>query len=135
MAQKTFAMIKPDAVKAGYTGNIIDIVEANGFTIAAMKKLTLSRAQAERFYAVHKARPFFGELVDFMISGPTVIMVLEKENAIGDWRTLMGATNPKEAGLNTIRKLYGANIGENATHGSDSEQTAQEEVAIAQEWL
>ena len=135
MMQKTFAMIKPDAIKAKNSGKIIDMIESHGFTILAMKKLHLSQAQAEEFYAVHKHRPFFGELVSMMTSGPMVAMVLAKENAIADWRTLMGATNPAEAAPNTVRKLYGANIGENAVHGSDSQETAQQEISISQNWF
>lgn len=133
--QQTFAMIKPDAVKARNSGKIIDMIESHNFAIAALKKLQLTKEQAEEFYAVHKHRPFFGELVDFMTSGPVVIMILEKENAIADWRDLMGPTNPADAAPHTIRKLYGTNIGENATHGSDSPETAQQEIAIATNWL
>lgn len=133
--QKTFAMIKPDAVRAKNSGKIIDMIESYGFKVVDMKKLSLTEEQAKTFYDVHKNRPFFGELVSFMTSGPVVAMVLEKDNAIADWRTLMGATNPAEAATNTIRKLYGANIGENAVHGSDSPETAQLEISIATKWF
>ncbi len=126
--EKTFAIIKPDAVKAGYTGKIIDRIESEGFNILGMRKMHMTKAQAEAFYAVHKERPFFGELVEFMISGPVVVMVLAKDGAIKAWRDLMGATNPAQAAPNTLRKLYGASVGENATHGSDAPETAAVEV-------
>jgi nucleoside-diphosphate kinase len=122
--EQTFAIIKPDAVAAGNTGKIIDMIEANGFTIKNLKKVTLSRAQAEGFYHVHAARPFFGELVAFMTSGPCVVMILEKENAILGWRDLMGPTNPANCGPDTIRGRFGKSIGENASHGSDAPETA-----------
>lgn len=128
MIEKTLAIIKPDAVSKGYTGKIIDVIEQHGFTIKRMHKLHLSKKQAEDFYAVHKARPFFGELVSFMTSGPVIAMALEKENAIADWRKLMGDTNPAKADQGTIRKMFGSNIGENATHGSDSSETARQEL-------
>ncbi|MDJ0841336.1 MAG: nucleoside-diphosphate kinase [Acidobacteriota bacterium] len=128
--QSTFAIIKPDAVSDGNTGKIIAAIEENGFRIAAMKKIHLSQAQAGGFYAVHKERPFFGELVEFMTEGPVVCMILEKEDAIKAWRDLMGATNPEQAAEGTLRKLYGANIGRNATHGSDAEDTAAFETAF-----
>ncbi len=126
--ERTFAMIKPDAVKAGNAGKIIARIESEGFRICGIKKILISRPQAELFYAVHKARPFFGELVEFMISDPVFVMVLEKQDAIKSWRDLMGATNPAQAADNTIRKLFGASIGENATHGSDAPETAAQEV-------
>ena len=126
--ERTFAIIKPGAVRDGNAGNIIARIEAEGFTISGMKKIQMSKAQAELFYAVHKARPFYGELVDSMISGPVVVMVLAKDNAIKAWRDLMGATNPAQAADNTIRKLFGTSIGENATHGSDAPETAAQEV-------
>lgn len=122
--QRTFAIVKPDAVAAGNAGNIIAKIEENGFNIVAMKKMQLTKGQAEGFYHVHKERPFFGELVDFMIEGPIVAMILEKEDAIAEWRRVMGATNPAEAEEGTIRKLYGEHIGRNAAHGSDAEETA-----------
>ena len=128
--ETTFAIIKPDAVAAGNSGKIIAAIEENGFRIVAMKKIHLSQNQAEGFYAVHKERPFFGELVEFMTEGPVVCMILEKEGAIKGWRDLMGATNPAEAAEGTMRKLYGEHIGRNATHGSDAEDTAATEIAF-----
>lgn len=129
MKEKTLAIIKPDAVKAGYTGKIVDIIEDHGFDILRLARMELSKKQAEEFYAVHKDRPFFDELVEFMTSGPVVVMVLEKENAIQDWRDLMGATDPAKAAEGTIRKQFGTNVGENATHGSDSPENAKTEIA------
>ncbi len=126
--EKTFAIIKPDAVKAKNAGKIIDRIEQEGFEIIGMKKINLSQEQAETFYEVHKERPFFAELVKFMTSGPVVVMTLQKENAIKAWRDLMGATDPAEADNNTLRKLYGSNKGENATHGSDAPETAAVEI-------
>jgi nucleoside-diphosphate kinase len=122
--EHTFAIIKPDAVAAGHTGKIIDLIESNGFTVANMKKVTLTRAQAEGFYHVHAARPFFGELCDFMTSGPCVVMILAKEGAVLAWRDLMGATDPKKAAAGTVRALFGTSIGSNASHGSDAPETA-----------
>ncbi len=130
MVEATFAMIKPDAVKAGNTGKIIDLIEKNGFDIVCMEKAELSKEMAEEFYAVHKARPFFGELIKFVTSGPVVIMALEKENAVKAWRDLMGDTNPATAAAGTIRQLFGANIGSNAAHGSDSVESAEEELGL-----
>jgi nucleoside-diphosphate kinase len=127
--EKTFAIIKPDAVAAGNTGKIIDRIEGAGFTIKAMKKVAMTKAIAEGFYAVHAERPFFNDLTDFMSSGPCVVMCLEKDNAILDWRGLMGATNPAEAEEGTLRKEFGASIDNNATHGSDAPETAAEELA------
>jgi nucleoside-diphosphate kinase len=126
--ERTLAIIKPDAVKAKYSGKIIDRIEQEGFTVVALKKMQLSNAQAEAFYAVHKERPFFRELVDFMISGPVIVLALEKDNAVKAWRDLMGATNPAQADAGTIRKQFGASVGENATHGSDSVENARIEV-------
>ena len=126
--EKTLAIIKPDAVRALNTGKIIDRIEAAGFSILGMKKMHLTKAQAEAFYAVHKERPFYGELVEFMTSGPVVVMALAKDGAIKAWRDLMGATNPAQAAPNTIRKDFGASVGENATHGSDAPETAAVEV-------
>ena len=126
--EQTFAIIKPDAVKAGFSDDIIAMIKDHGFTIVKQQPTTWTRADAEQFYAIHKNRPFFGELVDFMISGPIVMMVLEKEDAVPAWRDLMGATNPDEAEAGTIRNLYGANIGNNATHGSDSADNAKLEI-------
>lgn len=126
--QKTFAIVKPDAVQAGNTQNIINMIKEHGFKILAEQPIHWNRAQAEQFYAIHSARPFFGELVEFMISGPVVMLVLEKDNAVLAWRDLMGATNPKEAAAGTVRSLYGASIGNNATHGSDSVENAKTEI-------
>jgi len=128
--QKTFALIKPDAVAAGHTGAIISRIEQEGFTIVGMRKMTISRAQAEVFYGVHKARPFFGELVSFITSGPVVALALEKTDAIVSWRDLMGATNPAQAEAHTLRKQFGTSIGNNATHGSDAAETAQFELVL-----
>jgi nucleoside-diphosphate kinase len=120
----TFTMIKPDAVKAGNIGNILAMINNAGFRIKAMKYTKLSSEKAGEFYAVHKERPFYGELVEFMSSGPIVAAVLEKTNAVEDYRVLIGATNPAEAADGTIRKLYASNIGENAVHGADSDENA-----------
>ena len=128
--QLTFALIKPDAVAAGNTGDIIKRIEQEGFSIAALQKGMLHKELAEEFYGVHKERPFFGELVEFITSGPVVAMALEKDGAIKAWRDLMGATNPAEAADNTLRKLYGSNIGNNATHGSDAQETAEFELGL-----
>jgi nucleoside-diphosphate kinase len=118
-------MIKPDATSKGYTGAILDQIIQAGFSVKAMKWIQLSPAQAGEFYAVHKERPFYGELVEFMCSGPIVAAILEKENAVADFRTLIGATNFKDAAEGTIRKKYASSIGENAVHGSDSDENAQ----------
>ncbi|MFA6264063.1 MAG: nucleoside-diphosphate kinase [Candidatus Babeliales bacterium] len=126
--ERTLAIIKPDAVRAKNAGKIIDRIEAEGFTIVGMKKLHLSKEQAESFYAVHKGKPFYVELVEFMISSPVVVMALEKANAIQAWRDLMGSTDPVKAAPNCLRRLYGTNVGVNATHGSDAPQTAAAEV-------
>lgn len=125
MSNRTFTMIKPDAVKAGNIGNILQMINAAGFRIVAMKYLSLSKQQAEKFYEVHAARPFYGELTEFMSSGPIVAAILEKENAVADFRKLIGATNPAQAEEGTIRKKYAASVGENAVHGSDSDENAQ----------
>jgi nucleoside-diphosphate kinase len=130
MIEKTLAIIKPDAVKAGHIGDIISRIEQEGFNILGMKKIFITKAQAAEFYAIHKDKPFFVELVEFMTSGPVVVMALEKENAIKAWRDLMGATNPEKAEPNTLRKLYGTNVGSNATHGSDASETAQIELGL-----
>lgn len=121
---RTFTMIKPDAVGNNYIGAILGKINGAGFRIVAMKYTKLSKEQAGAFYAVHKERPFYGELVDFMSSGPIVAAILEKDNAVADFRTLIGATNPAEAAEGTIRKLYATSIGENAVHGSDSDPNA-----------
>jgi nucleoside-diphosphate kinase len=117
-------MIKPDAFAAGHTGSIIQHIEAAGFKLIAMKLTRLSAEKAGEFYAVHKERPFYGELVDFMSSGPIVAAILEKDNAVEDFRKLIGATNPANAEEGTIRKLYARSVGENAIHGSDSNENA-----------
>jgi nucleoside-diphosphate kinase len=117
-------MIKPDATKKGYTGGILEKINAAGFRIVCLKMLHLSAEKAAEFYAVHRERPFYGELVEFMSSGPIAAAILEKKNAVEDFRILIGATNPAEAAEGTIRKLYAASIGENAIHGSDSDANA-----------
>lgn len=124
MSNRTFTMIKPDATSKGYTGAILDMMLKAGFSIQAMKWTKLTPEQAGEFYAIHKERPFYGELVEFMSSGPIVAAILEKENAVADFRTLIGATNPANAEEGTIRKKYAASVGENAVHGSDSDENA-----------
>jgi len=124
VSERTFSIIKPDAVRKGYTGAILAEIEKAGFKIVAIKKASISKAQAEGFYYVHKERPFFGSLTDFMSSGPIFPLVLEKENAIADLRKLMGATNPANAEEGTIRKKFAGSIEENAIHGSDAPETA-----------
>ncbi len=121
---RTFTMLKPDSVEKGYTGAILEKINAAGFRIVAMKKTQMTVADAEAFYAVHNERPFFGELVQFMTRGPIVAAILEKENAVEDFRVLIGATNPADAAEGTIRKLYASSMGENAIHGSDSDENA-----------
>ncbi|HVU42640.1 MAG TPA: nucleoside-diphosphate kinase [Xanthobacteraceae bacterium] len=127
--ERTFSMIKPDATARNLTGTINAKLEAAGLRIVAQKRVWMSRKQAEGFYAVHKARPFFGELVDTMTSGPTVVQVLEGENAILKNREVMGATDPAKAAAGTIRKEFARSIGENSVHGSDAPETAREEIA------
>jgi nucleoside-diphosphate kinase len=122
---KTLTMIKPDAVRDGHIGAILNQITEAGFRISAMKLTQLSTADAQAFYAVHSERPFFGELVEFMTSGPIVAAILEKDNAVEDFRTLIGATNPAEAAEGTIRARFAKSIGENAVHGSDSDKNAQ----------
>lgn len=129
MNDLTFGIIKPDAVAKGHTGKIIDKILGAGFKIRGLKLIHQSKTQSEGFYAVHKERPFFGELTEFMSSGVCVVMALEKENAVKAWRDLMGATNPAEAAEGTLRKEFAASIGENAVHGSDSDENAQIEIA------
>ena len=128
--EQTLSIIKPDAVAKNVVGKILDRFESNGLRIAATKKVQLSRADAEAFYAVHKDRPFFGELVDFMVSGPVVVSVLEGENAVAKNRELMGATDPKEAAPGTIRSDFAESIDANAVHGSDSLENAEKEIAF-----
>lgn len=127
---KTFTMIKPDAVAAGHIGAILAKINEAGFRIVAMKMTQLTKEKAGEFYAVHKERPFYGELVDFMSSGPIVAAILEKDNAVADFRTLIGATDPAKAEPGTIRALYAKNVGENAIHGSDSDENAAIECAF-----
>ncbi|PJB77023.1 MAG: nucleoside-diphosphate kinase [Acidobacteria bacterium CG_4_9_14_3_um_filter_49_7] len=128
MSETTFGIIKPDAVQKGFTGEILSMIEKNGFRIVGLKKVRLNKEKAEGFYFVHRERPFFNSLTDFMSEGPIVVMVLEKENAIGDWRKLMGATNPADAESGTIRKTFAENIERNAVHGSDSPESAAIEI-------
>ncbi len=125
MSNKTFTMIKPDATRDGHTGAILQQIVGAGFRIAAMKMTHLSNAKAGEFYEVHQERPFYGELVEFMSSGPITAAILEKENAVEDFRKLIGATNPAQADEGTIRKLFATSIGENAIHGSDSDENAK----------
>lgn len=125
MANITFTMIKPEAVAEGHIGGILSMINEAGFRIVAMKKIKLTAEQAGEFYAVHKERPFYGELVEYMSGGPIVAAILEKDNAVADFRTLIGATNPAEAAEGTIRKKYAKSIGENAVHGSDSDENAK----------
>jgi nucleoside-diphosphate kinase len=125
MSNRSFTMIKPDAVRQGNIGNILQMINAAGFRIVAMKYTYLSVAQAGKFYEVHRERPFYGELVDFMSSGPIVAAILEKDNAVADFRKLIGATDPAKADEGTIRKAYASSVGENAVHGSDSDENAK----------
>ncbi|MFZ2283823.1 MAG: nucleoside-diphosphate kinase [Lutibacter sp.] len=127
---RTFTMLKPDSIEKGYIGAILEKINAAGFRIAAIKMTQMTDADARAFYAVHSARPFFGELVEFMTSGPIVAAILEKENAVEDFRVLIGATNPADAAEGTIRKLYASSMGENAVHGSDSDENAAIEGAF-----
>ena len=127
---RTLTMIKPDGVEKGHIGAILDKITAAGFNIVSMKLTQLSQNEAEAFYAVHKERPFFGELVQFMTRGPIVAAILKKDNAVDDFRKLIGATNPAEAAEGTIRKLYASSVGENAVHGSDSDENAAIEGAF-----
>jgi nucleoside-diphosphate kinase len=127
--ERTLCIIKPDAVEKKKAGAILALLEEAGFSILACKRVQLTRPVAEGFYAVHRARPFFGELVNFMIRSPVFLAVLERENAVMHYRKVMGATDPAKADANTIRKLYGTNVGENAVHGSDSLENARIEIA------
>lgn len=128
--QSTLGIIKPDAVEAGFSGKIIELIELNRFEIVNMQKKTLTRSEAEKFYVIHKDRPFFKELVTFMTSGPVIILELKKLNAVRDWRYLMGATNPERAYLGTLRAMFGLDITHNAVHGSDSAENAEQEIAF-----
>ncbi|SUZ80521.1 uncharacterized protein METZ01_LOCUS33375 [marine metagenome] len=130
MTNRTFAIIKPDAVKNRYTGKIYDRILQTGFTILSAKLLKMTLAQAEGFYAVHRERPFYGELTTFMSSGACMVLALEKENAVAAWRETIGATNPEEAAEGTIRKDFATSLGENAVHGSDSDENAEKEIAF-----
>ncbi len=127
--ERTFSIIKPDATERNLTGGINSVIEKAGLRIVAQKRIQMTRKQAETFYAVHSARPFFGELVDFMISAPVVVQVLEGDNAILKYREVMGATDPAKADAGTIRKLFAKSIGENSVHGSDAAETAKIEIA------
>ena len=129
MSNLTFGIIKPDAVKAKKTGYIIQRILDNGFRICALKLLHMSKKEAEGFYAVHRERPFFADLTEFMSSGPCVVMALQKESAVKAWRDLMGATDPSKADDGTLRKEFGGSVGENAVHGSDSDENAAIEIA------
>ncbi len=128
MKERTLSIIKPDCVAAKNAGKVIDMLEKNGFSIVAMKKIQLTKKQAQGFYIVHKERPFYDSLTTFMSEGPIVVMVLEKENAIADYRELMGATNPKDAKEGTIRAIFATDIERNAVHGSDSKESADFEI-------
>ena len=130
MGTKTFAIIKPDAVKNGHTGKIYDRILQAGFNILSAKLLKMTNEQAEGFYNVHRERPFFNDLVEFMTSGPCMVLALEKSNAVAAWRETIGATNPDEAKENTIRKDFASNVQENAVHGSDSDENAEKEIAF-----
>lgn len=129
MSELTFSIIKPDAVERNLIGDILKMISDSGLKIKATKLIHMTRTQAEGFYAVHKERPFFGELIDYMVSGPVLVSVLEGDNAIERYRELMGATNPEEASDGTIRKRFGLNIQNNACHGSDGPDTAKAEVS------
>jgi nucleoside-diphosphate kinase len=127
--EKTFAIVKPDAVDAGHLGGILDRILKEGFRIVGLRMLHLSTSQAEGFYDVHRERPFFGDLTRFMTSGPVVVMVLEREDAISTWRRVMGATDPAKADEGTLRREFGTNVEKNATHGSDAPETAAVEIS------
>jgi nucleoside-diphosphate kinase len=126
--ERTLAIIKPDAIKAKHAGKIIERIEHEGFSIIDLKKVHLDAEQAERFYEMHKGKSFFKELVDFMCSGPIIVLILEKENGIENWRRLMGATDPAKAEMGTLRSEFGTNVGNNALHGSDSQEAATREI-------
>jgi nucleoside-diphosphate kinase len=128
MTERTFSILKPDATRRNLTGKINAVIEDAGLRIVAQRRIRMSRAQAEKFYEIHKERPFFGELVDFMTSGPVVVQVLEGDNAVARYREVMGATNPANAAEGTIRKLYAESVGENSVHGSDSTDNAKLEI-------
>ena len=129
MAERTFSIIKPDATRRNLTGKVNAVIEDAGLRIVAQKRIRMSKAQAEKFYEVHKERPFFGELVEFMMSAPVVVQVLEADGAVAKYREVMGATNPSDAAPGTIRALYAESVGENSVHGSDSLDNAKLEIA------
>lgn len=129
MTERTFSIIKPDATKRNLTGKVNAVIEDAGLRIVAQRRIKMSKAQAEKFYEVHAARPFYGELVEFMTSEPVVVQVLEGDNAVARYREVMGATNPEQAAEGTIRKLYALSVGENSVHGSDSAENAALEIA------
>jgi nucleoside-diphosphate kinase len=129
MTERTFSIIKPDATRRNLTGKINAVIEEAGLRIVGQRRIRMSKAQAEKFYEVHKERPFYGELVEFMTSGPVVVQVLEGDNAVAKYREVMGATNPAQAADGTIRKLYAESVGENSVHGSDSPENAKIEIA------
>jgi nucleoside-diphosphate kinase len=129
MTERTFSIIKPDATRRNLTGKVNAVIEDAGLRIVAQKRIRMSQAQAEKFYEIHKERPFFGELVEFMTSAPVVVQVLEGDNAVARYREVMGATNPAQAADGTIRKLYAESVGENSVHGSDSLDNAKLEIA------
>lgn len=129
MTERTFSIIKPDATRRNLTGKVNAVIEDAGLRIVAQRRIKMTKAQAETFYEVHKERPFFGELVEFMTSAPVVVQVLEGENAVARYREVMGATNPAQAAEGTIRKLYAESVGENSVHGSDSLENAKLEIA------
>jgi nucleoside-diphosphate kinase len=129
MAERTFSIIKPDATERNLTGRINAVIEDAGLRVVGQKRIRMSRGQAEKFYEIHKERPFYGELVEFMTSGPVVVQVLEGPNAVLRYREVMGATNPAQAADGTIRKLYAKSVGENSVHGSDSQENAAIEIA------
>jgi nucleoside-diphosphate kinase len=129
MTERTFSIIKPDATKRNLTGKVNAVIEDAGLRIVAQRRIQMSKAQAEKFYEVHKERPFFGELVEFMTSAPVVVQVLEGDNAVAKYREVMGATNPEQAAEGTIRKLFALSVGENSVHGSDSADNAKIEIA------
>ena len=130
MGDKTFAIIKPDAVSKDYTGKIYDRILQAGFAILSARLLKMTKETAESFYFVHKERPFFDDLISFMTSGPCMVLVLQKEGAVKEWRKTIGATNPEDAANGTIRKDYASNVQENAVHGSDSDENAEKEIAF-----
>ena len=130
MSNLTFAIIKPDAVKNGNTGKIYDRIISAGFKILGAKLIRMTLAQAQGFYTIHEGKPFYDELTDFMSSSQSMVLALEKDNAVSAWRETIGATNPEEAAEGTIRRLYATSIGENAVHGSDSDENAQKEIAF-----